>query len=129
MSKFSFGSFNKVRLFTIDTQEFDYVSLEDLYQENGPDAVYCVRGLYIGTKSTYADESPLLATDKEYVNLPQHQLDEIKNMLADPRAIEAINNGHAGFVIEQFYQKRFKKYCYVARWVDYTEAVADSITG
>lgn len=125
MAKFSFTSFNKQRLFNVDTTDFDYVSLEDLYNRDGAGHVYLVTGLYIGTKSIYADEAPLLATDEEYVNLPEHQLSEVKAMMGDSRAVAEINSGNCGFVIDTYYQKRFKKTCYVARWVDYNEAIAE----
>ena len=126
MAKYSFAKFNKERLFDIDTTEFDYCDLEDLYNENGEGAVYPVRGLYIGTKSNYDPETPILATDKEYVNLPVHQLSEVKAMLADKRAIEGINAGACGFKIEKYYQKRFKKDCYAAIWGDYQELLAEA---
>lgn len=126
MSKYSFAKFNKERLFDIDTTEFDYVDLEDLYNKNGEGAVYQVRGLYIGTKSNYDPETPILATNEEYVNLPVHQLAEVKAMLADKRAIEGINAGNCGFKIEKYYQKRFKKDCYAAIWGDYEELLAEA---
>lgn len=126
MARINFAKFNKERLFDIDTTEFDYVSLEDLYNTNGADAVYQVRGLYIGTKSDYDPETPILATNEEYVNLPVHQLEEVKAMLADRKAIDGINAGYCGFKIEKYYQKRFKKDCYAAIWVDYDSAIAEA---
>ena len=124
MAKYSFAKFNKERLFDIDTTEFDYVDLEDLYNKNGEGAVYQVRGLYIGTKSNYDPETPILATNEEYVNLPVHQLAEVKAMIADKHAVEGINSGACGFKIEKYYQKRFKKDCYAAIWGNYEELLA-----
>lgn len=123
---FSFEKFNKEKLFDIDTSDFEYTDLESLYKKHGEGEVYRVRGLYLGTKSLYDPETPLLATDSEYVNLPVHQLNEVKAMLGDRRAIEAINAGEAGFTIECYYQKRFKKNCYAAHWVDYNDATAQA---
>lgn len=122
---FNFSKFNKERLFDVDTSGFDYVNLEDLYQANGEDQVYKITGVYIGTKSMYDDEAPLLATEDTYVNLPQHQLPEIKAMLADKAAIRAINEGQAGFVIDSYFQKRFNKTCYAARWGSYEELLVE----
>ena len=124
--KYSFGKFNKEKIFDIDTSDFDYVSLEDLYNRDGEGAVYRIRGLYIGTKSNFDPETPILATDNEYVNIPVHQLDEIKAMLADKQTIKAINDGDCAFVIETYHQKRFNKDCYAAKWVDYAEAIANA---
>ena len=118
----SFASFNKERLFDIDTSDFEYVKLKDLYERDGEGEIYPVRGIYIGTKSEFADETPLLATDTTYVNLPQHQLIDVKEMLNSRQAINCINNGGAGFTIEK-YTKKLKsgatKVCYKAHWVDY----------
>ena len=122
---FNFSKFNKERLFDVDTSSFDYVNLEDLYTANGEDQVYKLTGVYIGTKSEFDDESPLVAIEDSYVNLPQHQLAEIKAMLADKAAIKAINEGQAGFVIESYYQKRFKRTCYAARWGSYEDLMAE----
>lgn len=113
-----FSKFNKERLFNLDTADFQYTDLESLYKKNGANQEYVLRGVYIGTKSNFSDESPIIATDNFYINLPQHQLGEIKEMLADPRAIQAINDGEAGFKIDTYFQSRFKKTCYKAVWID-----------
>lgn len=123
---FSFSNFNKERLFDIDTSDFDYANLEDLFKRDGEGTVYTIRGAYIGTKSQFDPEVPMVAIDDCYVNLPVHQLPEIKAMLADRRAIDGINKGQAGFVIEEFYQKRFKRTCYAARWGNVNELVAEA---
>ena len=125
MAKFSFTSFNKERLFNVDTSDFDYKKLEDLYNENGEDYVYPITGVYIGTKSKFAAETPIVATDDCYVNLPDHQLGSIKEMLASKQAVDYINSGAAGFMIEKYHQKRFDVDCYSAVFVDYNEAIAD----
>lgn len=112
---------NVERTFDIDTADFDYVKLKDLYERDGEGMCYTIRGAYIGTKSEYADESPLFAIDELYVNLPQHQLPVVKMMLSDKKFIKAINAGELGFVIEQ-YDKKLKsgqvKTCYKAIIVD-----------
>lgn len=116
-----FSRFNKSRQFDIDTSDFDYIKLKDLYERDGEGQIYILRGVYIGTKSEYADESPLAAIDGFYVNLPQFQLSDIKEMLESGAAIKAINNGEAGFTIEE-YTKKLKtgkfKTCYKAIWED-----------
>lgn len=117
----TFSSFNRERLFDIDTSDFEYVKLKDLYERDGEGEVYRVRGIYIGTKSEFAEESPLLATDECYVNLPQHQLLDIKEMLNSRAAINMINSGTAGFTIEKYVKKLksgAKKDCYKAAWCD-----------
>lgn len=116
----SFASFNRTRLFNIDTTDFEYLKLKDLYERDGDGATYVIRGLYLGTKSDFAEETPIVATDDCYVNIPQHQLIDIKEMLNDKQAINMINAGTAGFMIDK-YVKKLKngtKTCYKAVWVD-----------
>lgn len=122
---FNFSKLNKERLFDVDTSDFEYTNLEELFEENGDDMVYKVTGVYVGTKSQFDDETPLVAIVDRYVNLPQHQLSQVKDILADKAAIKAINDGKCGFVIESYYQKRFKKTCYVARWGIYDDLIAE----
>ena len=118
-TRFSFSKrYNKEKVFTIDTSTFDYVSLEEMYQDE--ETVYPVRGVYINEKSMY-DPAPVVATDSEYVNLPAHMIDECRDMLADRQAISAINRGLVGFTIYKYHQARFNKDCYSIRWVDVDE--------
>lgn len=120
-----FSSFNKSRVFNLDTSKFNfddpselYKDLERLYKENGPDYEYQLKALYIGTKSMFDPETPMGAISTSYVNLPVHQLPEVKEMLSNARAIKAINDGKAGFIIRKYHQKHFNKDCYSAEWID-----------
>lgn len=120
------SSFNQKKLFDVDTSEYDYKKLEELFEENkidNPelgevcDRVFPVCGVYINSKSMF-DPQPTVATDECYVNFPAHMYQAACNILNDPRAITAINSGKVGFRIEKYYQKRFEKFCYTAIWVD-----------
>lgn len=125
---FSFSKkFNKSRLFNIDTSNFEYRNLEDLYNEAleccqgdveaASGVVFPIRGVYINTKSLY-DPAPVIATDNCYVNLPSHMTQTCMDMLADPNCIIAINSGKCGFTIYEYEQKRYNKTCYSVEWVD-----------
>lgn len=123
---FSFAnSFNTKRLFDIDTSDFEYKKLEELWEENSEiveeeevcTKVFPVCGLYLNRKSMY-DPQPVVATDECYVNLPANMFDSALEILSDPRAIRAINDGKVGFQIDKYYQKRYEKYCYSVIWVD-----------
>lgn len=123
---FSFASsFNTKRLFDIDTSDFEYKKLEELWNENSDiveeeevcTKVFPVCGLYLNRKSMY-DPQPVVATDECYVNLPANMFDSALEILSDPRAIKAINDGKVGFQIDKYYQKRYEKYCYSVIWVD-----------
>lgn len=137
---FSFSKkFNKEKLFKINTDGFEYVSLEDLYNEtkemvlldadedtmSDPDemkshiesTVFQVRGIYINTKGLY-DDAPVVALDSAYVNLPAHLTPICKEILADPQAIAAINAGRVGFTIYTYVKPAYNKTCYSIKWVD-----------
>lgn len=124
---FSFASsFNQKKIFDIDTSNFEYRKLEDLFKENSVDnpelgevcdTIFPVRGVYINSKSMY-DPQPTVATDDCYINFPAHMYEAAVDILRDPRAINAINAGKVGFKIEKYFQKRFQKDCYTAVWVD-----------
>ena len=123
---FSFASsFNTKRLFDIDTSDFEYKKLEELWNANSDivgeeevcTKVFPVCGLYLNRKSMY-DPQPVVATDECYVNLPANMFDSALEILSDPRAINAINAGKVGFQIDKYYQKRYEKYCYSVIWVD-----------
>lgn len=127
-NKFSFSTkYNTERLFDVDTSGFEYVSLEFLYKEaldahEGEIAaaeaeVYPVLALYINTKGNF-DDAPVVATEECYVNLPAHLCETVREILRDPRAIKAINDGKVGFTIYSYVQRRFNKECYSIRWVD-----------
>lgn len=121
MARVSFSKrFNTEKLFNIDTTDFDYNSLEDLAEwpsDEPEDRVYVVRGIYINKKSLY-DPSPVIALDDCYVNFPAHLLEVCKEMISDREVVDAINEGHCGFRVTKYHQKRFNKDCYSVEWVD-----------
>ena len=125
MTKFSFASkFNTERLFNIETEGFEYVSLEEMFLNDvDPDtgihlnSVFPVLGIYINKKSLY-DPAPVVATDGHYVNFPSHLLDVCKEMINDKRAVAEINAGHCGFTIYSYHQPKYNKECYGVEWVD-----------
>ena len=133
---FSFSSFNKEKIFSFDTSIISelhpqteaqrklhddrYTNLEELYKENGEDKEYQIRWLGINNKSEYNEEAPVLALSTIYVNLPQHQLVDIKSMMGDKNALRGINAGYAGFKIRQYTKtiNKKEKVCYSAVWID-----------
>lgn len=122
MSQFSFSKkFNTKKLFNVDTDNFEYVTLEDLYlnsqSSEEPFAPYVIRGVYINKKGLY-EATPVVALDDCYVNLPAHLTDACNQMINDPQAVVAINNGHCGFKIEKYHQKKYNRDCYSVEWID-----------
>lgn len=131
--------YNKEKLFNINTDGFEYVSLEELYKETAEmqaeatdymysedsdevtkiveETIFQVRGIYINTKGLY-DDAPVVALDSAYVNLPAHMTQICQEILRDPQAIAAINAGRVGFTIYTYVKPQYHKTCYSIKWVD-----------
>lgn len=92
---FSFESLNK-------DFNSNYIGLKELYELNGEERVYVIKGFYINTKSDYVKEAPVAIINKVNVNIPQHQLSTVKAILASPEAMASIAKGEAGFTIETY---------------------------
>lgn len=112
-----FSMFNKVRKFNINSDNFTYESLKDLYNNNGKDHVYPLTAIYINRKTKF-EPAPVFATDKFFVNIPSHMLDVCEQILSNENAIEAINNGEVGFSIYPYKNNRFNKDCFGVNFVD-----------
>lgn len=137
------------RVFDVDVENFGFVTLEELYEANGENAVYRCTGFYINTKSDLVNEAPVATIENRedysmpakikvsgsekdgtavyenrseeagcYVNLPVHQLHEVKAMIADEAAVNAINQGGLSFTIRKYFMAKYSKWCYAARWMN-----------
>ena len=109
--------FNKGSKFTFKpADDPQYVSLEVLYNKN-PEQVHDVRALYINTKSRFGD-APCVAIDPIIiVNLPNHLLETVKEMISDDECVDAINNNEVKFKIYSYKDKTFNKTCYGVEWL------------
>lgn len=116
---FSFATkYNKTN-FGIDTKEFTYTKLSDIFnseKDGGADVIHIINGIYIHT--TQLGESAVIvdATNKQMVNLPQHLVTACHSILADAEAVDAIKQGKVGYTIYE-YEARGRK-CYSIRFVD-----------
>lgn len=116
---FSFASkFNKTS-FGIDTTDFPFVKLTDIYngeKDGGSDAVHPINGLYVH-KSQLGDSPVIIdAKSKRLVNLPSFMGDTVREILADSNAVDAIKANKVGYVIYE-YESHAKK-CYGITFVD-----------
>lgn len=121
-NKFSFANtFNKTS-FGIDTTDFPYIKLKDIFEsesEGGPDLVHPINGLYVH-KSELGD-SPVIvdATAKRLINLPSHMGETVREILANREAVDAIKEGKVGYIIYTY--ESHKKKCYSISFVDVNE--------
>lgn len=79
-----------------DSHKFE--SLVDLFNANGEDNVYTIKGFWINKKSKYG-KHPVIVTPECYIGLPKHLTDVFEEMMKDDDAIKAINNNELGFTI------------------------------
>lgn len=115
----SFASkFNKTT-FGIDTTDFQYIKLADIFNsenEGGKDVIHNINGLYVH-KSQLGD-SPVIIDEenKRLVNLPGHTAETVREILADDEAVQTIKDGKVGYTIYE-YESHGKK-CYSISFVD-----------
>lgn len=115
----SFASkFNKTT-FGIDTTDFQYIKLADIFNsenEGGKDVVHKINGLYVH-KSKLGD-SPVIIDEenKRLVNLPGHTAETVREILADAEAVETIKAGKVGYTIYEY--ESHGKECYSISFVD-----------
>lgn len=111
------GKFNKTN-FDIDTTNFEYVKLAELFTKNagGSDRIYPVNGVFVH-KSQLGDSPVIIdAENKKLVNLPSHMAENIREILSDSEAVEAIKQNKVGYTIYTY--ESHGKTCYSINWVD-----------
>lgn len=110
--------FNKTS-FGIDTTNFTYVKLADIYnseKDGGKDVVHKIDGAYVH-KSPLGDSPVFIdAENKRLVNLPSFMGETVREILADSEAVEAIKDGKVGYIIYE-YDSHNKK-CYSVSFID-----------
>ena len=93
------------------------MSLSDLFNNNGKDAIYPVKAIFINTKSKFAD-APVIATDKFLVNIPSHMTDTCREILNDNESIESINNDEVAFTIYSYHNATYNSECFSIKFVE-----------
>lgn len=109
--------FNKGRKFDVDTTNFQYESLADLFNRNGKDKVYKLTAIYINRKGKFG-EAPVFATEDCFVNAPSHMVEVVNEILTDDEAIASINRGEVGFKIYPYVAEKFNRDCFGINFVD-----------
>lgn len=105
--------------FEIDIKGFHFVSLEELFKRDGGKTIFRIDGLYINKKSNYGEHPvAIVGVEEMLVDLPSYMTDDVREIIQDSEAVEAIRNGKVGFVVQQYEQKQYKKLCYGIMWED-----------
>lgn len=102
--------------FGVDTSNFQYVKLADLFKQGGESEVHRIDGAFISRSKI--GESPVIidAAKKLLVNWPIHTTETWRNILSDSEAVDAIKGGKVGYTIYE-YESHGKK-CYSPMFAD-----------
>lgn len=112
------SKYNKKNMFNFEIPEdFEYFSLETLYKDNGENKQYPIKAFFINKKSLYGD-SPVAVTDTCLVNLPNHMVETIEEILKDEEAIAEINEGKGAFQIYSYTLKDRSGIYYSIKFID-----------
>lgn len=87
--------------FDVNTENFEYHKIIDIYDKDAPDSVYLLKGLFINSKGKFKP-SPVAIMDGGFLNLPEHMTDVSNEILKDDDAIKAINDHKVGFKIREY---------------------------
>lgn len=107
---------NKGNSFTYRAPEgTPYKKLKDLYDKKHPDNIWTILGAFV--HDGQYGENAVLVTSDCYVNLPDHMVRRIKDLISDDEVIAQINAGAAGFKIYEYENKKGNK-SYSVTFVD-----------
>lgn len=88
----SITKFNKSELLFKDNERFNtFMTLEELFKENGKDQKYIVKGVY-NYESSYGKGS-FIKSESFNISLPTHLSDTIKSIREDEESVNEINDG------------------------------------
>lgn len=108
------NKYNRGNKFEIDTTGFEYHKLSELNKGE----VYPIAGFFISTKGQFGPQ-PVAILKDSFVNLPQHCLQAVNDMLMDDEAIATIKAGKFGFSVREYQDKQGVKRLSVT-WEDIT---------
>lgn len=95
--------FNHSQKFTFNSDSLPFADLKDIIEANG-NATIIVRAVFINNKAKFGPR-PCIVSDSAKINLPNHFVDDIREILATPEMIDAINAGKCGFTPCQYTDK------------------------
>lgn len=105
-------------IFDIDITDFSFMKLSDIYTSYGKNVIK-VDGLYINKKGKFSPHPVAInIEEKMLIDLPEHMTETVKEILKDSESIVLIKRGCVGIRAQKYTDKKYKKTCYSAEWVD-----------
>lgn len=99
--------------FDVDTADFDYIRLADLYKSKkhgGRDTIHAIDGVFI-SKSQFGLTPVVINVEYQaLINIPMHMAKTFEEILADPELVQMIKDRKAGFTIYTY--ESHGKECY-----------------
>ena len=110
--------FKHGKTFTVNSDDFPFVTLKEVAEENGIEKILKVQGAFIfeGKKKKLR---PVLIAEGLKINLPDHMLKDVQKLLSKDEYIEAVNEGKCGFQITTYEDEQYGNgTCYSGIFVD-----------
>lgn len=97
--------YNKGNRFDFEASEdFEFVKPKEIFEDKNENNKRPLKALFINTKSKFGD-SAVAVTTTELVNLPNHMVDDVKEMMHDDEVIELVNKDKVMIEIYSFDNK------------------------
>ena len=110
--------FKHGKTFTVNSDNFPFVNLKEIAEENGIDKVLKVQGAFT-FEGKRGKLRPVLIADSHKINLPDHMLKDIQKLLSKDEYIQAVNDGKCGFQITTYEDTEYGNgTCYSGIFVD-----------
>lgn len=101
--------------FTFNSDDLPFTSLEE-YMTTGGSSPIPVKAVFINRKGQYGPRAVLVSPSFK-INLPQHIIEDVEQILADAELVTLINDGKCNFVVST-YEDRNNKIRYTGSFVD-----------
>lgn len=110
--------FKHGKTFTVNSDNFPFVNLKEIAEENGIDKILKVQGAFT-FEGKRGKLRPVLIAEGHKINLPDHMLKDIQKLLSKDEYIQAVNDGKCGFQITTYEDTEYGNgTCYSGIFVD-----------
>lgn len=109
------SKYNKGNRWNVDTKGFKFMKLSEVYKSDAE--VFPIKG--VSVFSTKYGDSAVAIMDDKFINLPNHTIEDIRDMVRNDEVVKAIKDGKVGFTIHTYEDAKHNRgLCYGINWVD-----------
>ena len=111
----------------IDTTDFEYYKLQDLYEKDGADTTYQLLGVFINSNKTEKElkeygPSVVGILEDKLINLPGHMAEEVREIMNSEEDVADIKAGNVWFKIRSY--ESHSKTCFSPDWLEEDEVAS-----